>query len=268
MSRRRMIDPDILEDEKFRQFDFPGRLFFIGLILLSNDHGKLRGDPKLLKAKIFPCDTQEIPIEEYINRLVELGTIEFYEVNNEKFIRIKNWFKYQTLTYRGKDNIPFSPMEIEQKGSEQIQNKSLINTVQDLNKPLRAIEVEEDISRVEIEVEDKETTSSAKILKTTLQTNKEESVILTELQKIPNYPFDEQKDFQFIKSLKTDFPSVNILQEIKSWATWLIDKTLTEKSNPRTKLSNWLKKAVEFKKQRINGSQSILDEYYKQKERK
>lgn len=264
MSRRRMIDPDIWEDEKFSQLDSNGKLLFIGLISLSNDYGKLRGNSTLLKNKIFPYETQQIPVEEYINKLTELGMIELYEVNNEKFIRIKNWFKYQTLTYWGKDNIPLSPIEIKQKESEETLKQLLTNSEQTLNKPLKAIEVEDNISKDKIkEVEDK-TTASSETPKIILQTSNEESVILIELQKIPNYPFDGQKDLQFINSLKTDFPTIDILQEVKSWKTWLIDKPLIKDSNPRTKLRNWFKKAVEHEKQSIGRSKSVLlNEYYK-----
>lgn len=111
-----MINPDIWQDEKIATLDFAGRLFFIGLITHANDYGKLRGNPKLLKSLIFPYDDNSLLIQEYLNNLDKLKVITLYEINNEKFIKINNWTKHQTLTYKGKDDIP-----------EPILNQSLIN---------------------------------------------------------------------------------------------------------------------------------------------
>ena len=116
MARKRMIDPDIWEDEKLSQFDFAGRLFFIGLISHSNDFGKLRGNIELLRSKIFPYDGSKVKIDFYIKRLVSLGIVESYKVNNEQYLKIKNWHKYQKLEHPAKDLIPEpysnSPKEI------------------------------------------------------------------------------------------------------------------------------------------------------------
>lgn len=131
MARKRMISPDIWEDEKFSKLDFVGRLLFIGLITQANDYGKLRGNPTLLKSKIFPYDDKKINIEEQLQQLAELGLIIVYEVNGEKFIKIKNWFKHQVLTYKGKDDIPEPP--------EQILNQSLTNPEQILNKSVKEL---------------------------------------------------------------------------------------------------------------------------------
>ena len=125
-NRRRMVDPDIWEDEKINSLEFVGRLFFIGLITQANDYGKLRGNEKLLKAKIFPYD-DKIDIKNHLQQLADLEIILIYNINNETFIKIKNWSKYQTLTYKGKDAIP-----------EPILNKPLTNPKPILNKPLRA----------------------------------------------------------------------------------------------------------------------------------
>lgn len=123
-----MIEADIWQDEKISTLDFAGRLFFIGLITHANDYGKLRGNPQYLKSAIFPYDDNNLKIQEYIDQLKKLGIIFFYEINCEKFIKIKNWAKYQTLTYKGKDSIP-----------EPTLNKPLINPEPTLNKPLSPI---------------------------------------------------------------------------------------------------------------------------------
>ena len=125
-----MVDPDIWQDEKFNKLSFGGRLLFIGLITIANDYGKARGNPIYLKSQIFPYETNDIEIIKEIKKLDELGMITSYKINDEQFIEIKNWNKYQTLTYKGKDTIP-SP----------ILKKPLINPEETLNKPLTASKV-------------------------------------------------------------------------------------------------------------------------------
>lgn len=126
MSRRRMINANIWEDEKFNQLDFTCRLLFIGIITQSDDYGKLRGNPKLLKSKIFPYDNCEITTEKYLNQLNDLGMIQLYEVNNEKFIKINNWTKHQTLTYKGINSIPEPTLNQPLTNPEPTHNSSIV----------------------------------------------------------------------------------------------------------------------------------------------
>ena len=100
------IKSDIWEDEKLSKLDFVGRLFFIGLISQANDYGKLRGNIQLLKSKIFPYDDGEVKIEDYIKELVSFGMIESYNVNDEQYLKINNWSKYQKVEHPSKDIIP------------------------------------------------------------------------------------------------------------------------------------------------------------------
>lgn len=129
-----MISPELFEDQKLATVCRECRLFFIGLIIQSNDYGKLRGEPELVKSKMFPFDEDKdkIPAKEFLLQLSEIGVIQCYEINNEKYIKITNWTKYQTLTYKAKDEIP----------------NPLTNTIKSLNKPLRDPYVEEKLSEV------------------------------------------------------------------------------------------------------------------------
>ncbi|HHW03383.1 MAG TPA: hypothetical protein GXX35_11365 [Thermoanaerobacterales bacterium] len=74
--------------------------------------------------------------------------------------------------------------------------------------------------------------------------------ILNQLQQIKDYPFDFDKDIDFIKSLLTDFPDLNLQEEIKKWATYKLDKPFKKKSNPRSQFRNWCKKALEWRKEK------------------
>lgn len=83
---------------------------------------------------------------------------------------------------------------------------------------------------------------------------KEEQEILAVLQSVKNYPYDEPTDLECIRKLAADYPEVDLLQEIKHWATWVIDKPLKKKgeSRPRSQIRNWVRKAKEFQQRDRN----------------
>lgn len=75
--------------------------------------------------------------------------------------------------------------------------------------------------------------------------------LLNQLKKINNYPFDIEKDTEFINSLLVDYPTLDIKEELKKWATYKLDKPLTKKSNARSQFRNWCKNAVKWQKEKI-----------------
>lgn len=66
---------------------------------------------------------------------------------------------------------------------------------------------------------------------------------LAYLKTIANYPFDYETDLRQLREWLTDFPSKDILAELKSWAAWLRDnqKKLNGRVNYRSRFTNWLK---------------------------
>ena len=89
----------------------------------------------------------------------------------------------------------------------------------------------------------------------------EEKEILRVIRDIPNYPFDYQKDIEHIRKLSLDYPDVDLLDEIKKWETWLLDKPLKKRSNPRLQIRNWMANATRFKEQKEQ-SHGISDEVF------
>ena len=133
MARRRMIASDIWADEKIAELDPIERLLFIGMVTQANDAGKLRGNVSILKSRIFPYDKiDNQKIEKGINKIEALGIIITYKANGEKFIKLNNWFKHQTLTYKGKDTIPDPPPSL--TNPESTLNEHLIASKDKSNK--------------------------------------------------------------------------------------------------------------------------------------
>ncbi|MBA4544579.1 hypothetical protein H1164_17260 [Thermoactinomyces daqus] len=66
--------------------------------------------------------------------------------------------------------------------------------------------------------------------------SKEERRMLYELEQIENYPVQYVKDLQYLRKLMVEYPSVDMLEEIKKFAAHKLDKPLKKKSNPRLAL--------------------------------
>jgi len=66
------------------------------------------------------------------------------------------------------------------------------------------------------------------------------------LKTVRGYKFNEETDTEMVESLINDFPTVNVLDVIKTWALNKKDKPLSSKDSPRAQIRNWCKKQVEI----------------------
>lgn len=73
-----------------------------------------------------------------------------------------------------------------------------------------------------------------------------EAAVLNVLKSIPNYPFEFVTDLEHLRELTTDFPDIHLVDEAKRFRDWHKDHPLTKQANPRLRLRNWCKKAVEI----------------------
>jgi hypothetical protein len=100
MARIRSLKPDIWEDEKFGLLPAEARLLFIGLISQSDDEGYQRGNPAVIKARVFPYDpytTQQV--QAWLDDLQAAHLITQYgsKDGSQKYLRIDNWLKHQRV---------------------------------------------------------------------------------------------------------------------------------------------------------------------------
>ncbi len=49
-----------------------------------------------------------------------------------------------------------------------------------------------------------------------------------------------------VSKLRADFPSVDLLEEVKNWAMYKLDHPVTAKSNVALQLRTWMKKSLEY----------------------
>lgn len=84
-----------------------------------------------------------------------------------------------------------------------------------------------------------------------------EREILNRLKNITGYPFDYDKDLVFIRQLAVDYPTVDILEQVKNHAIWLLDNPYKKNSNPRSQFRNWCKNSIAFaEKSNFDGGKS------------
>jgi len=79
-----------------------------------------------------------------------------------------------------------------------------------------------------------------------LTTSTTEQKILNSLKQVDGYPFENEKDLEYIRTLSIKFPGINIAAETEKWAVYKLDKPLKRNSNPRLQLHRWIENAGKF----------------------
>jgi len=81
------------------------------------------------------------------------------------------------------------------------------------------------------------------------------------LKKVENYPFDNKKDEAMLCSLMDKYSDIDLLEAVKDWAVYKLDKCLTKTSSPRSQINTWIKKGIEFGKYKKEEPTTDYDKY-------
>ena len=107
MARQRMVKPEFFDSESLGACSIPARLAFIGLWVEADDYGRLKAQLTRLKTRIFPYDNMKLSrFAGYIAELEQVGCINTYEIDGEKYICVPNFSVYQTINRPSKSIIP------------------------------------------------------------------------------------------------------------------------------------------------------------------
>lgn len=225
------------------------RMFYVGLWQLADDSGCLFDDPFAFKIQLFPGDADITPevLREWRDRLVELDKLVPYEAEDKKCLYLKNFHKHQTLRSPAGPTVPLPPW-IEwvpyesnpRAGKYGLLTDVLQSSYGSLTNVFQPEPEPEPEPEGEGEGEGMETTSPSPL----------ELSILHELKSIDKYPFDYERDLEYIRMLLVEFADVDILGEAKKWAVYKLDKPLKTNSNARSQLRNWMTNARKFAKER------------------
>lgn len=153
MARRRMIDPKIWGDATIGRLSAIERLFYIGLISLADDSGKMNANPAFLRAQIMPYE--DIPTQQVSQWLIHLQKLKLIHIykdpknKGEKYLDHPKWLKYQRIDHPQPSLLPTCPYLKYHWGHSQIESendsKNLLGENQSKNdSPVVKVSLKED----------------------------------------------------------------------------------------------------------------------------
>lgn len=105
MARIRSIKPELLEDEKTGLLSHPAWRLFVSSILLADDYGNFRANPRLVAGSVF-WGHQDVDIPALLRELGDTGLVRFYSVKGQRYAHICGWSEHQRVDKPGKPLCP------------------------------------------------------------------------------------------------------------------------------------------------------------------
>lgn len=102
--RIRTVKPELLDDEKVSRLSHAAFRLFLGVILLADDHGNLRGALDFLQGRVFHSTSADVAAA--LAELIEAGLVRPYLVRQQAFLAVTGWAKHQKITRPSKAHIP------------------------------------------------------------------------------------------------------------------------------------------------------------------
>lgn len=100
MARIRNLKPDFWLDRKLaRKLSRDERMLYMGMWNQSDEWGRLHGDPNVLKGAVFPYD-DDLSVEvigRMLDRLVTVGVVQRYVVDDDPYLFLPNLDRHQRL---------------------------------------------------------------------------------------------------------------------------------------------------------------------------
>lgn len=107
MARIRTLKPEFLEDETVARLSHVALRLWVGVILLADDYGNLRGALDYLCGRILHgCPEPDYVAASAYEELVRGRLVRPYAVRGQVYLAISNWHKHQKIARAGKAHIP------------------------------------------------------------------------------------------------------------------------------------------------------------------
>jgi hypothetical protein len=107
MARIRSIKPELPQSESMGNVSREARLCFILLFTISDDHGKLRGNSRMLASLLYPYDNDALKlIDKWLTELEGQHCITRYTIDAASYILIENWSQHQKVDKPSRSKIP------------------------------------------------------------------------------------------------------------------------------------------------------------------
>ncbi len=214
MARIRSIKPELLEDERTAQLTNGEWRLFVSLLLLADDYGNLRANPKQVGGTVFWGTDEKVDVAGMMDVLELAGLISLYNVRGQTYAHLCGWSKHQKVDKPGK---PLCPGPEEQ---EQGENG-------------RKTEIRESVARVSRDV--------SEVLAPDLDLDQDQELISAELAKPAPAPpvlifpvVGKAKEWglttELVAELSAAFPALDILAECSKAKGWAV----TNRANRKT----------------------------------
>ena len=96
MTKRRMIHDCLWKSEGLAELTIRQRLLWVGLITTSDDQGRGKAHPHLIRSMIFPFDTiSPTEIQDDLQAIADEEMIIVYTAKKKAYYQIVNWWEYQ-----------------------------------------------------------------------------------------------------------------------------------------------------------------------------
>jgi len=112
----RILKESICTSDTIAQLDPEEEIFFYRLLVMCDDYGRMDARSAILRAKGYPLKidkVKESDINKWLNKLVKVGLIHLYEVDNKPYLYVTTWEKHQQV--RAKKSKYPSPDEAQQQ---------------------------------------------------------------------------------------------------------------------------------------------------------
>lgn len=134
-----MIYSSIYANAELNLLPIEARHLYIGTLVLADDEGRLRADPRFLKGQFFAYDENisSEQVEKWLEKLTEVGQIDTYDRDGVRVLRHPNWKQYQRIRadMYVTSKLP-SPLRVRNESdTEAVHNISKDNINKDKEKP-------------------------------------------------------------------------------------------------------------------------------------
>ena len=205
------------------------RWIWVGLLLMAGDSSEeglifLRKDENGAYVGYSDSTIAEllgVEVEDFLNATAKMIRYEKISVDKNKVIKILNWKKYQSEYQRQKPYRSEGQDFLRKEGDKE--NSNLSCNQSNAIEEDRELDIDRDLE--------------------------EDAKILTLLSKVKNYPLNKEKDLEFIKGLKAEFPDVDILEKIKQITINWLKFPLLKKSRPRVQIRRWVTNEQKWQKE-------------------
>ena len=102
-----MISANTWKSEKLASLSLRHRLLWLGLITTSDDQGRGRAHPGLVRSAVFPLDDVSLEeIDDGMGTFSNLHLLTLYEAGGKVLYQIVNWWEHQPMTWARPSDFP------------------------------------------------------------------------------------------------------------------------------------------------------------------